>query len=155
VLPPLFGQDIEEVRLDLDPSKNPDIVGSITDLGDIGPFSAVYSSHCLEHLYPREVGTALREFRRVLSDDGFALIFVPDLEGVTFSDEVLFTAPGGPITAIDMIFGFRPALAKNPAMAHHTGFTSNLLETALREAGFTEVTMRRMKDYNLMAVAQG
>jgi SAM-dependent methyltransferase len=155
VLPPLFGDCVEEVRLDLNPDTNPDIVGGIQDLGDIGVFDACYCSHVLEHLYPHEVGMALREIRRVLTEDGFALIFVPDLEGVTISDEVLFHAPGGPISAIDMIYGFRPQLEKNPAMAHHTGFTSDLLETALREAGFREVTMQRMECYNLMAVAQG
>jgi SAM-dependent methyltransferase len=153
-LPPLFGDSVEEVRLDLDPSKHPDIVGSITDLGDIGLFDSVYCSHCLEHLYPHEVVTALREFRRVLTDDGFALIFVPDLEGVVLSDEILFYAPGGPITAIDMIYGFRKQLQKSPAMAHHTGFTSKLLEADLREAGFREVKTQRMECYNLMAVAQ-
>jgi predicted SAM-dependent methyltransferase len=153
-LPPLFG-DCEEVRLDLDPSKNPDIVASILDLGDIGPFDAIYTSHTLEHIYPHEVPIALREFRRVLTDDGYALIFVPDLEGLTLSTEVLYWSPAGPVTSFDMIYGMRKFLATNPdTMAHRTGFTSKMLEEALVEAGFSKVTMSRVKQFNLMAVAQ-
>lgn len=92
-LPPLFqelfGDDIEEVRLDVDPDTKPDIVASILNLGDIGPFHVVYASHVIEHLYPHEVPIALREFRRVLAEDGFALIFVPDLEGLKVTREAV------------------------------------------------------------------
>lgn len=154
-LPPYFGEDVEEVRLDLNPDTHPDIVASILDLGDIGPFDAIYTAHTLEHLYPHEVPIALREFRRVLTDDGYALIFVPDLEGLTLSNDVLYESPAGPITAFDMIYGFRRYVAANPGtMAHHTGFTSKLLEEALWEAGFSKVTMSRVKAFNVMAVAE-
>lgn len=160
VLPPLFhelfGDDLEEVRLDIDPATKPDIVASITDLGDIGPFHALYSSHNLEHVYPHEVPVALREFRRVLTEDGFVLIFVPDLEGLTVGDEevLLNVSPVGPATAFDLIYGFRPDVAAHPqTMAHHTGFTSALLKAALFEAGFGKVHTKRMSALNLMAVA--
>lgn len=154
-LPPYFGE-CEEVRLDVDPQWRPDVLASITDLGDIGVFDAVYCSHTLEHLYPHEVKTALREFRRVLSDDGYVMIWVPDLEDVRPTEELLFESPSGPIAGLDLYYGFRPKLAEMPHMAHHTGFTSTTLEAALREAGFTGVTMRRFEPlYQLMAVAKG
>jgi predicted SAM-dependent methyltransferase len=156
VLPPLFGDDIEEVRLDLDPSKNPDIIASMVDMGDIGPFDAIYTSHTLEHIHSHEVPVALREFRRVLTDDGFALIFVPDLEGLTLSNDVLYESPAGPVTSFDMIYGMRKFLATHPeTMAHRTGFTSAILKDALIEAGFGKVTVNRVPAFNLMAVAQG
>lgn len=122
-------------------------------MGDIGPFDAVLSCHSLEHLYPYQVGQALGEFRRVLADGGYAVIFVPDLEDVRPTEEVLVNAPCGPITGLDMIYGFRLLLAHQPHMAHHTGFTSATLEAALSDAGFSKVVLQRLSNYNLMAVA--
>ena len=151
-LPPFFGDDAEEVRLDIDPGMDPDIVASILDLGEIGPYDAVYSFHTLEHVYPHEVGTALREFRRVLTEDGFALIVVPDLEDLTITDKVLYDSPAGPITALSMFYGHGPMIEYSIHMAHHTGFTSKLLHDALIEAGFTAVIVKRV-DFNIMAVA--
>src|SRR5580704_1989929 len=75
----------EEIRLDIDPSVKPDVVGSIIDLkATFAPasFEALWCSHMLEHLYAHEVPTALSEIHRVLEPDGFALISSPDLETV-------------------------------------------------------------------------
>ena len=36
-----FLEGYKEVRLDIDPTHNPDIVASLTDMGDIGEFDAV------------------------------------------------------------------------------------------------------------------
>jgi hypothetical protein len=157
-VPPEIFPDWEEVRLDIDPATWPDIVASILHLGDIGPFAAIYSAHTLEHIYPHEVPVALREFRRVLADDGYAMIFVPNLEGLTLSsNEVLYESAIGPVHAFDMIYGFRADVAAHPdTMAHHTGFTAALLKDALLEAGFSNVTTRSEGPFkwNLMAVAQ-
>src|SRR5947209_1666250 len=45
-----------ELRLDIDPSVKPDIIGTITDLSAVADASvdALYSSHNIEHLYPHE-----------------------------------------------------------------------------------------------------
>lgn len=151
-LPVSLGE-YEEVRLDIDPATKPDIVASILDLGDIGPFDMVFSSHTLEHVYPHEVPVVLREFRRVLSPGGYAIIFVPDLEDLSLSQEVLFESPQGPITALDLFYGWGAAIETNPHMAHHTGFTSQTLESALREAGFPHVFTKRLHAYNVLAIA--
>jgi predicted SAM-dependent methyltransferase len=77
----------EEVRLDINPDVKPDVVGSIIDMRNViadASFDAVWSSHNLEHLYAHEVRPALREFRRILKRDGFALITTPDLEMVAW-----------------------------------------------------------------------
>jgi predicted SAM-dependent methyltransferase len=73
-----------EVRLDIDESVKPDLVGTMTDMSAVASASmnAVYSSHNIEHLYPHEVPIALSEFLRVLADDGFAVITCPDLQSV-------------------------------------------------------------------------
>jgi SAM-dependent methyltransferase len=70
---PAWAVGFDEVRLDIDRRCNPDIVANITSLGDIGPFDALYSSHCLEHLYPHQVPVALAEFLRVLKPGGVLL----------------------------------------------------------------------------------
>lgn len=148
-LPSYFGE-CEEVRLDANPDENPDIVASLADLGEIGPFDMAYTSHCLEHLYPHEIQTALKELLRVTH--GFVMVIVPDLEDLKINDEVLYVSPAGPITAMDMIYGHKEQVI-NPHMAHHTGFTSAILKAALLDAGFKDVKVTRFEPYNLMAVA--
>jgi SAM-dependent methyltransferase len=142
-----------EVRLDVDETHSPDVVASMTAMGDIGEFDAIHCSHALEHLHAHEVDTALAEFRRVLKPDGYAVIFVPDLEGVEATDEVLFTAPCGPLTGLDLIYGLRTLIADMPYMAHKTGFTTATMTSALARAGFSRFSTRRLENYNLMAVA--
>ncbi len=90
---PEWLSEFDEVTLDVDSEGQPDILASMLDMGEIGEFSRVYSSHSLEHVYPHEVQTALTEMRRVLCDGGAALIFVPDMEDVRPTEEVLFWAP--------------------------------------------------------------
>lgn len=143
----------DETRLDIDPTHQPDIVASMTDMGDIGQFDAILCSHSLEHLMPHEVAKALSEFVRVLRPGGFAIVLVPDLEGVEATEEVLFDAPCGPISGLDLMYGLRALLPSMPHMAHRTGFVAKTLESALRAAGFSKTETKRLPNYNLMAVA--
>ena len=83
----------DEVRLDIDPSCEPDIIANMMSMGEIGPFDALYCSHALEHLYPHEVPVALAEFRRVLAPNSPVVVFVPDLEGISATDEPVYESP--------------------------------------------------------------
>lgn len=150
-LPPLF-VGYEEVRLDIDPDVQPHIVASITDLGDIGPFDALYTSHCLEHLYPHEVLGALQGFKRVLKPGGAAIIIVPDLEGVQPTDDTVYDSPAGPVSGLDMIYGMARLIATNPYMAHHCGFVQQTLTEVIEAAGFAKCDTTRVH-HNLYAVA--
>ena len=142
-----------EVRLDIDASVQPDLIAPMTALGDIGLFDIVYCSHALEHLFPHEVVIALSEFRRVLVPMGYALIIVPDLEGVTATPDVLYTSDSGlPISGFDMIYGHHRDTPGNPYMLHKTGFTAETMETALRSAGFNLTNIKRAADYNLVSI---
>lgn len=142
-----------EIRLDIDPAVEPDVTGTMTDMGAVPPGSvqAVFSSHNIEHLYPHEVPTALAEFLRVLDDDGFAVITCPDLQSVCALvaqdqlTEPAYTAPAGPITPLDILYGHRPPMARgNLYMAHRCGFTEKVLRGTLQAAGFKSVaTMAR------------
>ena len=151
--PAFEGEEWRELRLDIDPAVLPDIVATMTDMSPITDASvdAVFSSHNLEHLYPHEVPIALREFRRVLKPDGFALITLPDLQEVArlVASEGLevtaYLSPLGPIHPLDILFGYNGALANgNLFMAHHTGFTSASLINALIAAGFAATTVQRV-----------
>lgn len=149
-----YGGALEEVRLDIDPQARADIVASVVDMGDIGSFDAVFSSHVIEHLYPYQVRIALAEIYRVTAPGGYAMVIVPDLEDVTATDEVLFESSIGPLSGLDLIYGCRFDLERSPYMAHHSGFVSKTLEAAMKAAGFDVVTMKRLPEYNLMAIGQ-
>ena len=106
-------------------------------------FDAIYSSHNLEHVYPHEVDIVLREFYRVLKDDGEVYIGVPDLQGVAKHVAegnligTLYQSGAGPIAAIDILYGHRASLQEGKHyMAHKCGFTSKVLLGLLRGAGF-------------------
>jgi predicted SAM-dependent methyltransferase len=146
---PEWLEGYEEVRLDIDPDVQPDIIASMTDLGEIGPYDAVYSSHCLEHLYPDEVHVALAEVRRVLKPGGFAVIIVPDLEDVRPTEEVVYVSTGGPVTGLHMFYGMPE---KNRHMAHHCGFVAETMKRVLDAAGFARVEVTR-SGYNLIGAA--
>lgn len=149
---PEWAKDYIETRLDIDESCNPDIVASMTNMGEIGTYDAVYCSHALEHLFPHEVETALAEFRRVLNPEGFAMVLVPDLEDVRATEDVILQAPCGPITGLDMIYGKRDMLAEKPYMAHKTGFVKSTLDKAFTAVGFSKVATNRLTNYNLLGI---
>ena len=138
----------DEVRLDIDASVRPDLVGSIENLQGIvadASFDAVWSSHSLEHLYPHQVLPALREVRRILKPQGFAFITCPDMEVIgrllveKGLEGLAYMSLAGPISVADMIYGHRASMAAgNAYMAHHTGFTAETLGTLGVEAGFSE-----------------
>ena len=161
--PAFAGPGWGEVRLDIDPSVAPDIVASITDMAPIksGTMQALYSSHNLEHLAAHEVPLALAEFARVLSPDGIALITVPDLQSVAelvatgnLTDQA-YMSPLGPIAPLDILYGFRPAIAQgNDFMGHRTGFTDRSLLMALMAAGFGDAVVQRSTgSFSLWAIA--
>jgi SAM-dependent methyltransferase len=142
----------EETRLDIDEQHQPDVVASITDMGAVGPFDAVYCSHCLEHLPAHEVGVALREFLRVLRPGGVACVIVPNLEGIAPDESVVYQSAAGPITGRDMYYGHADLSAKNPYMAHKTGFVPDTLRRAFMDAGFMAAEARGDRAYNLICI---
>ena len=154
-----------EIRLDIDPTVQPDVIGSMTDMSALssGSVDAVFSSHNIEHLYPHEVPLALSEFIRVLNDDGFVVITCPDLQSVcalVAQDKLTdsaYESPAGPIAPIDILYGHRPTMSRgNLFMAHRCGFTRKVLQGTLQAAGFKMVaTMARGRApfFDLFALA--
>ena len=152
-----------EIRLDIDKDVNPDIVGTLIDLKlvETASVDAVYSAFNIDHIYPHEVPIALKEFYRVLQDDGIVVITCPDMQGVCDAIaqdkllDVLYNSFSGPISPIDVLFGNRREISEgNEYMAKKGGFTYSELDRVFFEAGFmTRVGGRREEMYELFLVA--
>ena len=137
--------DWKEIRLDINNAVKPDVVGTITDMSliETGSVDAVYSSYNLDHIYPHEVPIALKEFYRVLNEDGIAIVKCPDIQTVCeliAQDkllELLYESPIGPIYPIDVIYGNRWQIQNgNEYMTKKVGFTYSALDASFAEAGF-------------------
>lgn len=163
-LPAAFqGSDWQELRLDIDPANEPDIVGSMLDMAAVadGSVDAIYSAHNIEHVYAHEVPQVLKEFLRVLKPEGFLVVTCPDLQTVCqlVAEDKLgdaaYTSQAGPITPLDILYGHGAALAAgHHYMAHKTGFTLKTLTQALHGAGFaTSAGKRRLRGLDLWVVA--
>jgi SAM-dependent methyltransferase len=152
-LPPeLRTEDWQEIRLDIDPKMQPDILGTITDLSSVPDNSvdAVYSSHNLEHIYDYEVPLALAEFKRVLKPGGLTWLVVPDMQLAAewvvkgdMDDQPLYISPAGPVKALWMFYGMGTSIPGMPYMAHKTGFTASGLKERLVVGGFEPVEVWR------------
>jgi len=163
-LPAAFqGNDWQEIRLDIDPANEPDIVGSMLDMAAVQDASvdAIYSAHNIEHVYAHEVPQVLKEFLRVLKPEGFLVVTCPDLQTVCQLvaedklNDAAYTSQAGPITPLDILYGHGAALAAGHLyMAHKTGFTLKTLTQALHAAGFaTSAGKRRLRGLDLWVVA--
>jgi hypothetical protein len=138
----------QEIRFDIDPSCSPDIIGTIANMENVasGSVDAIFSSHNIEHIYSHEVEPTLREFLRVLSNDGFVILTCPDLQSVCSAVannkllETLYVSPAGPIAPLDILYGHRTSIAGgNHFMAHKCGFTYSALSGAVLSSGFLSV----------------
>ena len=157
------GDDWKETRLDIDKDVSPDILGTLTDMNTVatGSVDAIYSSHSIEHIFPHEIAIALKEFYRVLNDDGIVVITCPDIQSVgeaLTQDKLLepiYESPMGPVTPFDILYGHRETTTDgNIFMAHKSGFTYSILDKVLSEAGFlARVGGRRPDACSLYLVA--
>ena len=153
----------KEIRFDIDKNVNPDIVGTLTDmkLVETGSVDALYSAHNIEHIFSHEVPIALREFYRVLKEDGMVVITCPDLQSIceaVVQDkllEPLYESPSGPVTAFDTLYGHKGLIKEgNEYMAHKGGFTYSTLDRAFKKAGFkARYGGRRPAAWDLFLVA--
>jgi ubiquinone/menaquinone biosynthesis C-methylase UbiE len=148
-LPPQY-QGWEHLLLDIDPKSSPDILCDARKLATLeaGQFDAVYCSHNLEHYHRHDVQGVLTGFLHVLKEGGFAHIRVPDMHEVMRQtlergldiDDVLYQSPAGPITVLDVVYGYGAEIEQsgNDFFAHKTGFTQKSLLKALHAAGFSK-----------------
>ena len=154
----------KEVRLDIDPANEPDVIGTMLDMSAVANASAdaLYSSHTIEHLYPNEIPQAMKEFLRVLKPEGYAVITCPDLQAAAemIAQDMLMetaytTGSGMVVTPFDIVYSHREYTGRDkPYMAHHCGFTLKVLNGTLRSNGFASVAgKRRARGLDLWVVA--
>jgi protein O-GlcNAc transferase len=136
------------VRLDIDPRTQPDIVGDMCKLGDVGEFDAIACNNSLEHLYPHDVAKALHEFYRVLKPGGHLIIQVPDLQDAKPTEDII---PEIGMSGLHLMYGDPALLEEFPHMAHHSGFIVDTLKRVLEDAGFSAM-VKRVPCYQLMGV---
>lgn len=152
-----------ELRLDADPGVQPDVLAPAHDLSALpdGCMDAVFSSHCIEHLYLDQAVPALREWKRVLRPDGFLLLVCPDLQAAAemiAQDRLMDVAYAG-IRPYDMVFSHQGLVAQGRAqghsfMEHKSGYTLSLLRALVNEAGFAmHVAMRLRPRFELWLLA--
>ena len=157
----LPASDYEEIRLDIDPSVKPDLVGSFCDMRALAPdasYDALWSSHSLEHLHEHEALAALAEFRRVLRPDGFAIVTCPDIAAAARLLEtqdieaVVYQSSAGPVRILDILYGHSPSISSGHGhMAHRTGFTAARLGRLAAQAGFAETRVIEGDGFDLWA----
>jgi SAM-dependent methyltransferase len=96
-------------------------------------FDYVFTSHMLEHLYPEEGETCIREIYRVLRPNGVVRISVPDLD--------LHVAEyncQNPNSFLDSIFGYTGS-GRGRKHRNKWWYNEESLSLSLRQAGFREV----------------
>jgi ubiquinone/menaquinone biosynthesis C-methylase UbiE len=158
---PLSGYD--EIGLDLDPKSGADLIGSMLDIPlEDGSVDGVYTSHTLEHVTLHDGLRALREFRRVIKEGGRVWIIVPNIgvladyirDGRLY--EKLYDSPGGPVCAVDMLYGHQGWIERDNKdrayrFQHQFGYTPETLAKSLEAAGFHSITSKTINVYDLVA----
>lgn len=152
-----------EFRLDADPAVDPDFVAPAHDLSAVADASmdAVFSSHCIEHLYLDQAVPALTEWRRVLKDEGFLLLVCPDLQAAAemIAKDQLFAEAYCGIRPYDIVFSHQGLVAEGRAAGHHwmehrSGYTLTTLLQLVSQAGFAvHAGMRLRQRFELWVLA--
>lgn len=152
-----------EIRIDLDPDSNPDIVASLTDLRahvEDNSADVVFSSHAIEHVADHEVEDVFAEIIRVLKPGGFLILSTPDLgqviKGIDPEDleKPLYHSPAGPISALDVLYGHRASIADGQHyMRHRTGFTEKSMADRLLASGFQDVWIHSGASCDMIVLA--
>ena len=161
--PGLTAHSWQEVRLDADPAVQPEVLALAHDLSVLssGSMDAVFSSHCIEHLYLDQAVPALREWRRVLKSEGWLLLVCPDLQAAAemVAQDRLFEMAYAGIRPYDLIFSHQGLVAQGRAqghsfMEHKSGYTLTSLRALVNEAGFPmHAAMRLRQRFELWLIA--
>lgn len=125
-------------------------------------YDAVYCSHALEHFYRHEVPQVLAGILHVLKPGGFVHLRVPDIHALMRTtldrgldvDAVLYKSGAGPVTVLDVLYGYAPLVARRGQEhhAHRTGFSRQSLANALFRAGFS-ISYSNQRDLEIRTVA--
>jgi ubiquinone/menaquinone biosynthesis C-methylase UbiE len=157
----LFFRDYKEIRVDVLKEERTNIVSDVCGLKEIPDnfADAVWCVHVIEHVHWHDLPVALNSIVRVLKNDGFAAIRVPDLGSIAdlIKEDLLtpiYETTAFPVSPIDIIYGHRGYFGAdknyNYAMTHKTGFTEKSMQTVLKSLGINAFTQCR--NYEIMAL---
>jgi SAM-dependent methyltransferase len=163
-LPDEFSRDEwQEIRYDIDPDVNPDVIGNINDLSAFGAqeIDAIYCAHNIEHLYIHDMYEALKEFHRVLRPEGHLYIICPDIQTLGryiaegHMEAEVYHSEAGPISVADLLWGYKGHLAAGMEyMSHKYGFSASTMNDWLATAGFeSRLIGRRIHACELCVIA--
>ena len=128
--------DWKEIRVDAFENDSAHLITSIVDLNKVPNESvdAIWASHVVEHNYWHDLPKVFNNMLRVLKEDGFGIIRVPDLGSIAERIEeglldTVYDSSAGPVSVIDMIYGHRGFVESwGDGMCHKTGFTKKSME---------------------------
>jgi SAM-dependent methyltransferase len=153
----------DEVRMDDNPEVRPDVRADILHMDAVADesFDAAFTAYSLERLYAHEVLHALRNLHRILKAEGYLVVHCADLRSacaLIAGDKLLepaYESAAGPVAPLDILYGFRPALAAGYTRhANKCGFTARALTGTLAQAGFGSVWITvNASTYTITAVA--
>ena len=145
-------EEWQEVRVDSRPQYKPDMVANVASMPQIanGSYQGAYFPHTLNRFYAHQVPIILKEMYRVLEVEGSLLISAPDIQKIAENislgvlEQPLYGSAVGGVAAIDLLYGFRPAIEKGDIHgAQKTAFTIRTLAEKIKEAGFLSIQMKR------------
>lgn len=151
-LPPMLKQEEWDViQQGTHPKVGAAIVEDIWAMPSVASESmhAVFSPHNLQMLHAYQLKKTLAEFMRVLVPGGFVLVTVTDLQAVSAYvadgrlENKLYDSAIGPVSPIDLMFGFRKGIEEGVRESHKSGFSAITLASHLKTAGLTTISIRR------------
>jgi len=115
------------INIDIDKSVNPDLVWDIKKLPyEDNSIEEIYFGHCLEHFTLIDARKVLKECYRVLNENGFIGIVVPEKD----------------LTPKNMING-----EDSKYMKHHSYWDMDLLKKEVKKGGFKVIEEMDIKTY--------
>lgn len=135
----------KEIKVDIK-DVEPDIVSDLVDLKGIPDqcADAIWACHVVEHMFWHDLPSVFNSMMRVLKDDGFGIIRVPDLASIAhlipdkLLEPIYSTDSGIDVTPLDMLYSYRGFFDStnekkdyNHAMCHKTGFTPKSISQIL------------------------
>jgi predicted SAM-dependent methyltransferase len=145
---PMAKPDNEWEDLDIRERVNPTILSDCRDIPKPNnSYEYVFVNSVLEHFSKWERFDCLKEWYRILKQDGIIYISVPDMELLAIG---LFK--NSPEKIINFIYG-EQNYSENQ---HKWGYTKKTIENDLKDVGFKDIQFKKPKkyDYELIVIAK-
>jgi len=134
------------VRVDIRDDCNPDFRCDVRDLPfPEKSFDRVFSSHVLEHFPRGEWKAVLKEWVRLVKDDGELLLVLPNIEwAIEHYKDV-----GKETDVYNVLYGAQ----SNPFDYHYNGLTPRIMTEELKVLGFKTINIDTSNYYNMIISA--